>query len=70
MLTHVGWSACGPSRVEPIDESTTWTSNSFARQSAPVTYSLTITGSPMLTALKYHSASAGFRLMQPWLTFS
>jgi hypothetical protein len=33
-------------------------------------YSFTITGSPMLTVLKYHSASAGFRLMQPWLTFS
>src|ERR1700739_917426 len=33
-------------------------------------YSCTITGSPTLTALKYHSASAGLRLMQPWLTFS
>ena len=33
-------------------------------------YSVTITGSPMLTVLKYHSASAGLRLMQPWLTFS
>jgi len=33
-------------------------------------YSLTTTGSPTLTVLKYHSASAGLRLMQPWLTFS
>ena len=33
-------------------------------------YCFTITGSPMLTVLKYHSASAGLRLMQPWLTFS
>jgi hypothetical protein len=28
-------------------------------------YSCTITGSPMLTVLKYHSASAGLRLMHP-----
>jgi hypothetical protein len=34
------------------------------------TYSLTTTGSPMLAVLKYHSASAGLRLMHPWLTFS
>jgi hypothetical protein len=33
-------------------------------------YSLTTTGSPTLAVLKYHSASAGLRLMQPWLMFS
>ena len=33
-------------------------------------FSCTITGSPMLTVLKYHSASSVLRLMQPWLTFS
>lgn len=33
-------------------------------------YSCTITGSPILTVLKYHSAAAGIRLMQPWLTFA
>jgi hypothetical protein len=33
-------------------------------------FSCTITGSPMLTVLKYHSASSVLRPMQPWLTFS
>ncbi len=33
-------------------------------------HSCTITGSPTLTVLKYHSASSGLRLMQPWLTLS
>ncbi|SKK93812.1 Uncharacterised protein [Mycobacteroides abscessus subsp. massiliense] len=33
-------------------------------------YSCTTTGSPILTLLKYHSAAAGGRLIQPWLTFS
>jgi hypothetical protein len=71
MLTHVGWSACVPSRVEPIDSFVIYVDIKLVRiASATVAYSSTTTGSPMLTALKYHSASAGLRLMQPWLTFS
>ena len=33
-------------------------------------FSCTITGSPTLTVLKYHSASSVLSPTQPWLTFS
>ena len=64
--------AAGSPRVKPKEKPPEPSRGAFPCQDEKrcTPYSLTTTGSPMLTVLKYHSASAGLRLIQPWLTFS
>jgi hypothetical protein len=59
--------AAGSPRVKPKEKPPEPSRGAFLWQDEKrcTPYSLTTTGSPMLTVLKYHSASAGLRLMQP-----